>query len=155
MKASRSRLLPPIILALALAAALATTSSSRVRADAHYTLGGDGTVKDNWTGLTWQQTPDDGGGMAWTAAGPHCTALGLAGGGWRLPSVKELNSLYDDQSQRVPPMDPTAFPDTWWSGGYFWSSAVDVKNAGFALSVPIGGVYRDEQTSINNVRCVR
>ncbi len=48
----------------------------------------------SWTdpssGLTWQVTPT-GGALTWTDAQAHCQ--GLAGGGWRLPTISELRTL--------------------------------------------------------------
>ncbi len=56
---------------------------------------GDGTISDAATGLTWQQ--DDGGSsMAWEDALAYCENLELAeADDWRLPNVKELQSLVD------------------------------------------------------------
>ncbi len=56
---------------------------------------GDGTVSDLATGLTWTQA-DSGSGMNWEAALNYCETLTYAGAdNWRLPNVKELQSLVD------------------------------------------------------------
>jgi hypothetical protein len=56
---------------------------------------GDGTVADLATGLIWQQA-DSGVGMTWEAALAYAENLELAGhSDWRLPDVKELQSLID------------------------------------------------------------
>ena len=73
-----------------------------------YTLGADGlTVHDNVTGLTWQRSPDtDGDGaltwrdkltLAQAQAQPAKLNAAKFGGfnDWRLPSIKELYSLFD------------------------------------------------------------
>jgi hypothetical protein len=58
---------------------------------------GDGTVTDHRTGLIWQQRASDK-PMPWEAALQACDNLELAGhSDWRLPNVKELRSLSDDQ----------------------------------------------------------
>src|SRR5204863_95459 len=44
-----------------------------------------GTVRDNQTMLTWQQTLDAG-TLTWSGASTYCAALGLDGGGFRVPS---------------------------------------------------------------------
>ncbi|MGE5504075.1 MAG: DUF1566 domain-containing protein, partial [Actinomycetota bacterium] len=85
---------------------------------------GDGTVADRATGLTWMQA-DSGdaafrplwsatrmgdGRMDWPEALAFCHALPLAGGGWRLPSAKELQGLVDysrsPQATRSAALDP-------------------------------------------------
>ena len=75
---------------------------------ANYTLSADGlTVRDNVTGLTWQRSPDsDGDGsptrrdkLTLTQAQALPAKLNAANFGgfddWRLPSIKELYSLFD------------------------------------------------------------
>jgi hypothetical protein len=56
---------------------------------------GDGTVSDNATGLTWQQD-DSAQGMNWEPALAYCESLSVGGyTDWRLPNVKELQSIVD------------------------------------------------------------
>jgi hypothetical protein len=75
---------------------------------ASYTLSADGlTIRDNNTGLTWQRSPDtDGNGvlnrsdkltLSQAQALPAKLNAGRFGGfnDWRLPSIKELYSLFD------------------------------------------------------------
>ncbi len=89
-----------------------------------YTLGADGlTVHDNNTGLTWQRSPDtDGDGSltrrdkltsAQTKALPAKLNAARFGGfdDWRLPSIKELYSLFDARGT-----DPSGPPGTEASG---------------------------------------
>ena len=55
----------------------------------------DGTVTDAATGLMWQQA-DDGVAREWEESLAYCEALELGGhGDWRLPDVKELQSIVD------------------------------------------------------------
>jgi len=66
-----------------------------------YTDNGDGTVTDNITGLTWQQTPT-GEHISAQQATEYCASLELGGtDDWRVPSAKELFSI-DDFSQGWP-----------------------------------------------------
>jgi hypothetical protein len=70
-----------------------------VRGDAYghndFVDNGDGTISDRASGLTWQQA-DSGAGMDWEAALAYCEGLELAGANdWRLPNVKELQSIVD------------------------------------------------------------
>ena len=57
--------------------------------------GGNGTVDDRATGLTWQRA-DSGKGFDWEAALAYCDGLKLGGAGdWRLPNPKQLQSIVD------------------------------------------------------------
>lgn len=65
---------------------------------------GDGTVRDNVTGLLWQKSPDTNNDgtldisdkLTFEQAVTHCEGLELAGRtGWRLPGIKTLYSLID------------------------------------------------------------
>ncbi len=63
---------------------------------------GNSTITDNATGLTWVQndsgssTGSETGGMNWEAALNYCESLDTAGiSDWRLPNVKELQSIVD------------------------------------------------------------
>jgi hypothetical protein len=69
-----------------------------------YTDHGDGTTTDNVTSLMWQQSTDTDGDtdidaddkLTYSASGPYCSALTLAGyTDWRLPDIKQLYSLID------------------------------------------------------------
>ena len=89
---------------------------------------GDGTVTDNVTGLTWQQTPDSG-HYSWTEALTYCDSLELGGvNDWRMPSLKELYSI-SDFSAGWPYLDMTYFDLTtnesiskdeqYWADNYY------------------------------------
>ncbi|MDF1579125.1 MAG: DUF1566 domain-containing protein, partial [Desulfobulbales bacterium] len=93
-----------------------------------FTDHGDATVTDGATGLMWQRT--EGGEMDWESALAYCEGAALAGySDWRLPNVKELESLTDD-SRDNPAIDPTFFPDTYAS--YYWSSTSYASNPAYA-----------------------
>ena len=62
---------------------------------AHFTDNGDGTVTDNLTSLTWQKVlvQDT---ITWEQALNYADTLSLAGHtDWRLPNIKELQSISD------------------------------------------------------------
>lgn len=108
-----------------------------------YRDNGDGTITDLTTGLIWQKTPDfekhtqDG-------AEDYAQGLKLAGSSdWRLPNVKELQSIVDysrapdasKRSQQGPAIDPIfglTEAESW-----FWSSTTHIENQ-FAYSVCFG-----------------
>ncbi|MEA2700630.1 MAG: hypothetical protein QOI66_4901 [Myxococcales bacterium] len=88
---------------------------ARFKADA-------GMVTDASTGLVWQQTVPMT-AVTWSAAKASCDALGA---GFRLPSLKELQTIVDYGKVYPgpgPAIDPVAFPAT-PIGGYWTSSSV-------------------------------
>lgn len=125
----------------------------------HYTVA-KGTVKDNFTGLTWQRTAAPG-RYTWSRAQSHCANLGLAGGGWRVPSAKELMTLVDfSVAYPGTAIDTTAFPNVsstpFWSSS-FWSSsplAGDPSQAWY-ISFNNSSAYNDGDDLAIRVRCVR
>ncbi len=87
-----------------------------------YTDNGDGTVTDTDTGLTWQKASSS--GKTWEQALAYCESLSLGGyTDWRLPTVKELQSLAD-YSRYNPAINTAYFPDT--AASSYWSSTTDV-----------------------------
>ena len=69
---------------------------------------GDGTVRDNATGLMWSQD-DSGEAMDWEAALAYAEAATTAGyDDWRLPNAKELQSIAD-YSGVFPAIDTSVF----------------------------------------------
>jgi len=100
---------------------------------------GDSTITDNATGLMWQQA-DSGTGMDWENALAYAESSTLAGhDDWRLPNIKELQSIVDythspsasDEANLGPAIDTDFFQITELPSGttnystdygYFWSS---------------------------------
>jgi len=101
-----------------------------------YRDNGDGTISDLATGLTWQKA-DSGKAMDWKQSLAYASRLEVAGkSDWRLPDVKELQSLVDydrapdatDGSKRGAAIDPIFdFSET---KSWFWSSTTHIENAG-------------------------
>ncbi len=86
---------------------------------------GDGTISDLATGLMWM-TDDSDAAVNWDDALSYAENLELAGyDDWRLPNVKELQSIVD-YSGSFPAIDPTYFNITTGLEDnincYFWSS---------------------------------
>jgi len=96
----------------------------------------DGTITDAATGLTWQKA-DAGKTMDWKAALAHAESLELAGhSDWRLPNVKELQSIVDysrapdatDKARRGTAIDAVftlSDPESWC-----WSSTTHIETGG-------------------------
>jgi hypothetical protein len=117
-----------------------------------YALTAD-TVTDPHTGLTWQRRTDPT-DRTFAEAASHCAALPLAGGGWRLPDMKELQTLIDE-TRSDPAIDQAAFPET--PGEGFWAGHRLVETAGFAWFVSFSGgiAYNSPEDHPYRVRCVR
>jgi hypothetical protein len=121
--------------------------------------GGDGTVADLASGLTWQKT-DEGVGLTWEQALSYCNGLSLGGhSDWRVPEVKELLSIVD-RSRLSPALDQTRFGTLHpWVHMTYWSSTTDASLVAQAWFVNFnwGSTGRTAKTAgtSNSVRCVR
>jgi hypothetical protein len=146
------KLIHPLGLAIVAGALLQGTLGHADAPIGQYTVTSD-TVYDTKTKLTWQRAVASS-AMTWANAKSYCTALNLGGSGWRLPSMKELQTIVD-KTRSNPAIDPTAFPST--PSDYFWSSSpvagyadgvwsVDFLS-GDSLNFVVGDALR--------VRCVR
>lgn len=126
---------------------------------------GDSTVTDRATGLIWQQGENSSGN--WAAALQGCENLTLAGyADWRLPNIRELESLTDD-TRTTPCLETKVFPGA--KCGQFakyWSSTTSLYKSEFdpgyidtmAIDFDNGSVthFADKTYSTNlNYRCVR
>jgi Protein of unknown function (DUF1566) len=124
------------------------------KGEPHYTDNRDGTVTDNRTGLVWQKAE----GMAaatWEDALTYAEGLSLAGhDDWRLPNVKELESLSTPYAVR-PTIDGEFFPDT--PAALFWSSTSLAGHGekAWTLSFSFGVVSYNPKTDKLHVRAVR
>jgi hypothetical protein len=115
---------------------------------------GDGTVTDNRTGLIWQQ--DEPGTMTWGSALTYCEGLSLAGStDWRLPNIKELQSLVDE-TRRDPSIATDKFPNA--VANRYWSSTTVAGNGVNAWdAVFLSGYFEWTFSKAGGfyVRCVR
>jgi hypothetical protein len=139
--------------AFAVVAVVLTASAEASAPAGRYTTTG-GTVFDTKTKLTWQQTAPAG-AYAWAPAKTYCQTLSLAGTGWRLPTRKELQTIFD-YSQSNPSIDPTAFPAT--TVASFWSSSPLAGSPAYAWFVSFSnGItgYNVVALVAYDVRCVR
>jgi hypothetical protein len=125
---------------------------------------GTGTVYDTKTKLTWQQTVSSGtytfdySGSSSTSAQVYCASLSLSGGGWRVPTMKELPTLVDySVASPGPTIDASAFPNTpavkFWSATPFVLGARSVWLVDFSSGARVGAMVTTSTTM--NVRCVR
>ncbi len=120
----------------------------------HFTDNGNGTIKDNYTGLIWQQiqSPDT---MTWEQALAYSKSISLAGkSDWRLPNIKELQSL-NNVGIIKPSFDKTYFPNV--LSGNYWSSTSMYLSPSIAwdINVEYGIVSYSDKTIKENVLLVR
>ena len=124
---------------------------------------GDGTIKDKQTGLTWQkcsigQNNDStcsgtASTVNWLTALTSCSGLSLAGKTWRLPSIKELETIIDT-TVSVPPINTTFFPST-PTANYWSSTTLASATAGaWAGNFNNGAVGGPGKGGTSQVRCV-
>jgi hypothetical protein len=119
-------------------------------------------VTDGGTGLVWQRTPSDA-SYTWSEAQAHCEALDLDGGGFRVPSVKELQTLIDEAKTESPYLDEDAFPGTPAGRLLFWTSSRSASvvtaawfvNFGTGEAADAAAVIGNIEDMENRVRCVR
>ena len=111
-------------------------------------------VLDNETGLVWDRNPDIEQTQTWNGAFGYCTNRELGGrGGFRLPSVEEMNSLRDDSADRLPDGGPFTVP----TEQQFWTASTEVGNAAWAYTFQVNnsGASASEKTGATAVWCVR
>ena len=110
-----------------------------------------GQVVDTGTGLIWQQISSDI-AMTWAEAQAYC-----GGEGWRLPSMKELQTLVDE-TRLLPALDTSVFPVVFAESGYgYWSSSAVAGLVSYVWIVHFesGQSDYDDQTRTYRVRCCR
>lgn len=85
----------------------------------HFTDNGDGTITDNLTQLIWQKIPNTN-VVTWENAIAYAESLSLANAtDWRLPNIKELESL-NDESLTNPSVNQAFFSIS--GSKNYWSS---------------------------------
>jgi hypothetical protein len=139
----------------------------------------NGTITDSTTGLTWQKctqgqtgTNCDGSGSAddynattmdWPTALTTCNTDATNGGGWRLPNIRELESIVDYSVKPDPSpapilaIDTTFFPNT--VSAFYWTSTTyeypSDQSYAWGVYFNDGSTYVDGKTTSDYVRCVR
>ena len=126
---------------------------------ARFTDNGDGTITDNATGLMWAKDGNgagcnNGATLTWNNAIDWAEGLTFATySDWRLPNVKELQSIVD--YGRVSPAIDPVFTNT--QSNFYWSSTTYAGFSGLAWVVNFssGNVDLDSKGSTYYVRAVR
>jgi|WetSurMetagenome_2_1015567.scaffolds.fasta_scaffold00012_94 hypothetical protein len=130
----------------------------------NYTDNSNGTVTDNGTELVWQKcsaglnNDADCSGNAstynWEQAFSYCKGLQLGDKeDWRLPNIKELESLSDDTNfnPSINALFPRTYPHEYWS-----STTIAIwPDEAFMVNFYLGKVVNYDKTIAYYVRCVR
>jgi hypothetical protein len=112
-------------------------------------------VKDVTTGLIWERSPDLS-HLVWTEAISHCEEKRLGGDDrWRLPNVKELATLID-QEQKDPAL-PKDHPFSNIRSAVYWSSTPSQTDdiVAWHVSFFTGQVVTDQKSQTRRVWCVQ
>ena len=98
--------------------------------NSRFTDNGDGTITDSVTGLMWQKAENE--RMDWYAALKACKEMRLAGhSDWRLPNLKELNSILN--------LDYTG--GWWYFKDFFPAEGLKPPLLHYFSSTPYEGIY--------------
>ncbi len=122
--------------------------------DVHLVDNGDGTITDNYTGLIWQKIQPQG-SFTWEEALTYASGLTLAGkSDWRLPNVKEIQSLNDEKLLK-PSFNKYYFTNT--QSGNYWTSTtmINATVKAWDINVDYGIISYNDKTVKENVLCVR
>ena len=144
--------LPRVALVLLLSL---SESSHAAPSDGRFSLMLDGAaVKDNQTGLIWEQEPDREHDV-WSRSNERCAAKKVGGQkGWRGPSVEELKTLIDP-AQRDPAL-PAGHPFSNIKSEIYWTSTPDPKDDIVAWQVSFfsGEPVTDQKSGTRRMWCV-
>jgi hypothetical protein len=108
----------------------------------------NGIVKDTKTGLEWVAGPDK--DMTWDEAKAWVESLNVGGGGWRMPTVKELEGLYE-KGKGDRNMTPLLKATT-WSAWSVWSGEIKDSSAAWHFYFTNGYRSWDYRGYSNNRR---
>jgi hypothetical protein len=114
-----------------------------------FTVSSEGVITDSKTGLEWVVGPDR--DINYTQAEQWAAACKMAGGGWRMPTWKELKDLYQAGLGKRN-MDPAFVTTGWW----VWAEPRDMVTAWhFRFLDDIEDFYRRDKSDDFRVFGVR
>ena len=125
---------------------------------------GDGTITDEMTYLVWLKNPGLLVATNWTGALDQVNALkdgdaglsdGSVAGKWRLPNIRELNSLMAARQKN--PALPWGHPFLGIQSTHYWSSTTYAPQSGeaFVLDLNTGAIQRRAKNTVQKTWAVR
>ncbi len=129
-----------------------------------FTDNGNGTITDRFTGLIWMKNANVFGQRTWDQAMDDANNLASGPGGltdvsqagdWRLPNLKELQSLAD--YGKIQPALPAGHPFSGVLSTYYWTSTTHglYTDAAWTVAFGDGYIYTDYKTASYYVWCVK
>lgn len=113
--------------------------------DSHFIAYINGIVKDTKTGIEWFVGPDR--DTTWDEAKSWAEGLSIDGGGWRLPTLEELRTIYKEGAGTLN-MTPLLKGSSWW----IWSVETKDSSSAWLFSFNLGQGYLFERSSSFNFR---
>ena len=105
----------------------------------------NGVVRDTGTGLEWVVGPDR--DTTWDEAKSWVERLSVDGGGWRMPTRKELRTLYRKGEGK---RNMTSLLET--TGGFVWTDEIVGSNYAWGFCYEIGDTFWPLHTFSNTAR---
>jgi len=107
----------------------------------------NGILKDTKTGLEWFAGPDR--DTTWDEAKSWAESLPIDGGSWRMPTLKELRTLYKEGAGPLN-MTPLLKAAGWW----IWSVETRDSSLAWLFSFKLGDDYLFQRSSSFNFRAL-
>jgi hypothetical protein len=107
------------------------SDQGRPPAKTRFTKTENGVISDSGTGLEWYVGPDQ--DTNWSQAKSWTESLTVGGGGWRMPTIPELNAIYKQGAGRnnIDPIFQTTDNFWVWSGQMGGVSSFGSPSAGY------------------------
>ena len=109
-------------------------------------------IEDRRSRLVWARSPAPS-LLTYTGAEAYCLALVSDGGGWRMPTLMELQTLVDVRAHD-PAVDP-AFDEVPVDASYWSSTGASPAGTYWTLSFVDGSMSSPYASSMLRVRCVK
>ncbi len=127
-----------IVLSIGLSISVAAQDDPKgkeIGRDGDYIAYASGVVRDTKTGLEWITGRDENTNNPWNEGKQWVENLTVAGGGWRMPTRKELETLYEKGRgpRNVTPLLKT-------TGWYIWSGEIRDSLSAWRISLYTGNI---------------